>query len=206
MVNIGKSGGGAYNPPMIRITAEIENNLVTLAGRHLPYVTSVALNRTAIGARDLVRENLPTRFKLRNNWTKGGIQARTSNRTNLVASVLAPGYMAIQETGGDRTPTRSKMLAAPSEAIQSNRVIPKRKRPRALLDGKAFIIGMANGDAGIFKRTGKKRGQIQLLYWLTDQQQYEERFEFERDVQGYVQGRFSVHFAGALSQAVTGRT
>jgi hypothetical protein len=186
---------------MIQITAQLKNNLAALAGRQLPFVTSVALNRTAIGARDLVRENLPTRFKLRNNWTKGGIQARTSNRTNLVASVLAPDYMAIQETGGDRTPTRSKMLAAPSEAMQSNRVIPKGKRPRALLNGKAFIIGIANGDAGIFKRTGKKRGQIKLLYWLTDQQEYEERFELESDIQGYVQGRFSVHFAAALAEA-----
>jgi hypothetical protein len=187
---------------MIRITAQLENNLATLAGKQMPYVASVAINRTATGARDLVRENLPKRFKLRNKWTQGGIQARTSNKANLLATIVAPDYMAIQETGGDRTPTRSKLLAAPSAAMQSNRVIPKSKRPRALLNGKAFIIGMRNGDAGVFERKGKKRGQIKLLYWLTDQQEYEERFEFESDIEGHVQKRFGANFADALANAL----
>ena len=188
---------------MIRITAQLDSNLAKFAGKQLPYAASVALNRTAVGARDLVRDNLPKRFRLRNNWTKGGVQARTSTKSNLMARVLAPEYMLIQETGGTRQPTKSKLLAAPAEAMQSNRVTPKAKRPRALIaSGKGFILDMGNGDAGVFERYGRKRGQIRLLYWLTDDQQYEQRFEFQRDVSAYVQGKFSVNFATAVADAL----
>lgn len=183
---------------MIRITAQIENRLADMAGRQLPFVASVALNRTAVGARDLVKGNLPKRFTLRNRWTVGGIQARTSSKTNLVAQVSAPGYMQIQETGGTRTPLESKMLAAPTDAVKGKRVIPKAKRPRALLSDRAFIIRMRNGEAGVFLRYGKKRGQIKLMWWLSDDQQYEERFEFERDVHDYVQDRFNANFVAAM--------
>lgn len=187
---------------MIRLNAQLDSNLAKFAGNQMPFAASLALNRTAVGARDLVRGNLPRRFTLRNGWTQGGVQARTSTKTNLVARVLAPDYMAIQETGGERRPTKSKMLAAPGKALQGPTVIPKTKRPRALLKGKAFIIGMPDGDAGVFERHGKKRGQIKLLYWLTGEQGYEERFEFQSDVQDYVQGKFSVHFAAALADAM----
>lgn len=187
---------------MIQITAQLENNLAALAGDQLPFVASLALNKTAVGARDLVRGNLPTRFKLRNNWTRNGIQAQTSSKRNLVARVMAPGYMEIQEDGGDRRPIKSKMLAAPSEGLQAtNRVIPKAKRPRALLNGKGFIIGMRDGEAGIFQRAGK-RGKIKLMYWLDNEQSYEERFEFEDDVRATVQANYSDNFIRALMVAL----
>lgn len=188
---------------MIQITAQIENALAQMAGDQLPFAASLALNRTAVGARDVVRDNLPKRFRLRNNWTKGAIQARTSTKSNLMAMVMAPDYMAIQETGGSRQPTKSRLLAAPVDVAQGSRITPKSKRPRALIaSGKGFIVDMGNGDAGVFKRYGRRREKIRLMYWLTDEQQYEERFEFDRDVSGYVQGKFSVHFAAALADAL----
>jgi len=187
---------------MIQITAQLENDLAKIAGDQLPFATSLALNRTAVESRDVVRGNLPKRFRLRNNWTRGGVQAKTSTKKNLVAVVSAPGYMQIQETGGTRTPTRSKLLAAPTDAIKGNRVTPKSKRPGALLADRAFIIDMQNGDAGVFLRYGKKRGQIRLLWWLTEDQDYKDRFEFEKDVHDYVQDRFSANFIQAMTQAM----
>lgn len=189
---------------MIRLNAQIDTELAKIAGRHGPFAASLALNRTAIGARDQVRENLPRRFRLRNNWTRGGIQARTSNKGSLMARVLAPDYMLIQETGGTRKPTRSKLLAAPAESMQSNSVIPKAQRPRAMLSDRAFIIDMGGGDAGVFLRYGKKRGQIKLLWWLSDDQNYEDRFKFEADVRDYVQDRFSTNFIAAMMEALEG--
>lgn len=187
---------------MIRLTAQIDSNLAQFAGKQLPYVTSLALNRTAIGARDLVRENLPKRFRLRNNWTRGGIQARTSSKTDLMARVLAPDYMLIQETGGTREPVKSRLLAAPAADLRGSRGIPRAKRPRALIDaGKAFVLPMGAG-AGVFERYGKKRGQIRLLYALTPDQGYEERFNFEDDIRGHVESRFSTNFATALAEAM----
>lgn len=185
---------------MIRLTAQLDDNLAQVAGKQLPFAASLALNRTATGARDAVRDNLPKRFKLRNQWTKGGIQAQMGTKTNLLARVVAPGYMAIQETGGERTPNAAgRTLAAPVADASASRVIPKGKRPRALLAGKAFIIGAKDGDAGVYQRKGK---QIRLMWWLSDSQQYEERFEFEADVKAHVGQRFSSNFKTALAQAL----
>lgn len=187
---------------MINLIAQIDTNLAQLAGKQLPFAASVALNRTAVGARDKVRDNLPRKFRLRNGWTRGGIQARTSTKSNLVASILAPDYMLIQETGGTRRPSKSRMLAAPVGAASGTSVIPKGKRPRALLGDRAFIIDMGGGNAGVFLRYGKKRGAIKLLWWLSEDQQYEDRFEFEDDVRDYVQDRFSSNFVAAMMQAL----
>lgn len=178
----------------IRILAQVDNSLLKLAGQQSAFITSAALNRTAIGARDRVRDNLPKRFALRNGWTRGGVQARTGNKTSLTVSVLAPGYMALQETGGDRRPVEGRLLASPSSRLQSSRLIPKSKRPRALLDGKAFFVDMPDGDVGVFMRYGRKRKSIRLLWWLTPEQEYSDRFEFERDVNDYVQDRFPSAF------------
>lgn len=187
----------------IQILAQLDTNLAALAGKQLPYVASLAINRTAIGARDAVRGNLPRRFTLRNSWTRGGIQARMSSKSSLMAQVVAPGYMAIQETGGERRPDAGRTLTAPVAAAQSGSVIPKGKRPRALLgSGRAFLIRMRDGDAGVFSRFGPKRGQIELLYWLSDRQEYSERFNFEADVQAHVRERFSTNFAAAFAEAV----
>ena len=190
---------------MIRLTAQLDSNLAAIAGKQMPFVASVALNRTAVGGRDLVRGNLPKRFTLRNHWTRGGVQARMSTKTDLVARVVAPDYMAIQETGGKREPTKTRLLAAPSDAVRSNHVIPRERRPRAMLSDRAFIIDMPGSAAGVFLRYGKKRGQIRLMWWLSPEQSYEERFEFERDLRGYVAGQFSVHFAAALAAATEKR-
>lgn len=186
----------------IQLMAQVDSNLAAIAGRQAPFITSLALNRTAVGARDLVRDNLPTRFKLRNRWTMGGIQARTSNKSNLMAAVVAPDYMAIQETGGTRTPQTTRMLAAPADASKSNQVTPRGKRPRAVLADKAFIVDMGGDAAGVFIRYGKKRGQIRLLWWLDTEQKYDSRFEFERDVNDYVQDRFSSHFLAAWAEVI----
>lgn len=199
------AGQGAHATirTMIRLSAQIDADLAAIAGKQLPFAASLAINRTAIGARDLVRGNLPKRFRLRNNWTRGGIQARMGSKGSLVAHVLAPDYMRIQETGGERRPTRSKMLAAPAEEFKGNRVLRKAERPRALLSqGRVFIIGMPGGDAGVFERTGPKRQQIRLLYWLSDQHDYDQRFEFEADVREHVSDRFSTNFAAAVAQAL----
>lgn len=186
---------------MINITAKIDNELANISGQ-MPFVTSLALNKTAIGARDTIRAKLPEKFKLRNQWTSRGIQVKTSNKTNLLAVLSAPGYMQIQETGGERKPERSKLLAAPSDVLRTGRVIPKSKRPRALIDkGDAYIVGMKDGDAAVFGRSGRGRKQSRLLYWLSATQEYEARFDFEKDAREYFEHKFTDNFALALAFA-----
>lgn len=188
---------------MIQITAQIDNELDAVARKQLPYAAMLALNSTAFGAQGDVKGNLPKRFKLRNQWTARGITVDKASKQTLTAKVNAPDYMAIQETGGERHPLQSRMLAAPAQAMQNGRTIPRTRKPKALLaDGKAFILGMKNGDAGVFKRYGRKRGQITLLYWLTDEQHYEERFHFVDDIEAHTKAHFSENLASALDKAL----
>jgi len=186
----------------IRLFAQIDSNLSEIAGKQAPFAASKALNETAIGARDKVKANLPKRFKLRNNFTERGIQAGMSTKSNLTAEVRAPGYMEIQEEGGTRSLSSSRLLKAPAAELQTGGVIPKGKRPRALMASRAFIIDMGGGDAGVFLRYGRKRSQIKLLWWLSPDQQYRDIFEFEADVRDYAQDRFSSNFLQAMTEAL----
>lgn len=186
---------------MINIAAQITNELDAIAAKQVPFAASLALNRTASGARDVVRGNLPKRFRLRNQWTQRGIQAKPSTKRNLFAVLTAPGYMQIQETGGLKHPQVSRLLAGPTDELQKGRVIRKSMRPRAVMDqGKGFVLPTGNGKAGMFQR---KRKQIRMLYALTPEQSYEERFHFEDDIREHVSEHFSSNFRDALAQALS---
>lgn len=187
----------------IQLMAQVDTNLAKIAGKDAPFVTALALSRTAIGARDKVRAGLPKRFTLRNSWTRGGIQARTATKANLMAQVLAPGYMAIQETGGVRRPDRTRMLAAPVEA-KSSSLIPRNRKPGGLGD-RGFLINFKDGRAGIFERFGRKKGQIRLLWTLSPTQDYQERFEFEDQVTTHVKTQFAQDFATEFARVMSGK-
>jgi hypothetical protein len=184
-------------PPMIQITAQIENHLADMAGRHLPFVTSMALNRTANDARDAVRENLPKRFRLKRTSIPKTIKVLTSTKANLVAHVIAPGFLSIHETGGEMLPTSSSLLAAKADGV-TTRVLRNRAG--------TFRRDMGDGRAAVFKRTGRKgRGGIRLLAWLSPEHEFEERFHMEDDVRETVQARFGANFRDALGVALSGR-
>lgn len=186
----------------INVMAQITADMQRTARKQMPFVLSLAINRVAPGARDHVRQKLPAKFTLRNQYTVRGIMVRPGNKADPTAVIRAPGYMAIQETGGERTPGAGrKYLSAPAgDLLNSRSVIPKRMRPRALLSDRAFIIDTKNGP-GVFLRYGKKRGSIRLLWWLSEEHRYEDRFEFEADVQDYVQDRFPEAFRLAMLEA-----
>lgn len=186
----------------INVMAQITADMQRTARNQMPFVLSLAINRVAPGARDHVRQKLPAKFTLRNQYTVRGIMVRPGSKADPTAVIRAPGYMAIQETGGEKNPAAGRQyLSAPAGDLMGSRsVIPKRMRPRALLSDRAFVLDTKNGP-GIFLRYGKKRGAIRLLWWLSEEHRYEDRFEFEADVQDYVQDRFPEAFRVAMLQA-----
>jgi hypothetical protein len=180
---------------MIQITAQIENELEQIAGKHLPFATSLALNRTAKEARDVVAGNLPKRFKLKRGSIPKTIKAVMSKKNNLMAMVTAPGFLGIHETGGTMNPTSSSALAAKVGGISSRTL----RRNQA----NTFRLDMGNGNAAVFKRTGRKRRGIKLLAWLSQEHEFDERLHMEGDVKEIVQTRFAANFRGALEAALT---
>ena len=179
---------------MIQITAQLNSDLAKIAGDQLPFATSLALNMTANGARDLVRENLPKRFRLNRTSLPKSVKSVMSRKTNLVAMVTAPGFLGIHETGGTMTPQSSSMLAARPDGVKT----------RALSNRQGtFRKDMGNGHEAIFKR--KSRKSIKLLAWLSPQHQFDERLHMADDVQEHVNRAFGANFSAALGQALSTR-
>lgn len=179
---------------MIRITAQLDNELAQLAGKQMPFVTSVALNRTAVQARDQVRESLPKQFKLNNTWTQRAVRVKASSKINLLAQIEAPGYLAKHETGETVRPTRTRLLASMAPGVRKTQLM------RAL--DQSFTVNMGPDRAGIFRRKGKR---IQLLAWLTPEHDYDETLGFRDQVEHKVNERFSANFRQALSEALATR-
>jgi hypothetical protein len=179
---------------MIQITAQLENNLAQLAGRQLPFVTSLALNRTANGARDEVRDNLPKRFRLRRASIPKAIKVLTSTKADLTAHVIAPGFLAIHETGGEMQPTSSSALAAKADGV-STRALRNRAG--------TFRMSLGNGHDAVYRRRGRNR--LKLLAILSPEHEFDERLHMEDDVREHVQARFGANFRDALAQALASR-
>lgn len=186
---------------MIHLTAQLDTELAKLAGEQLPFATSVALNRTAVGARDEVRQNLPKRFRLRRSGATRGIQARMSSKRDLTATIFAPGWLSIHETGGRMQPTRSRLLASMAGDA------PKAALRRATARGTAFRLDVDGGSrAAILERTGRRgRKAIRLLAWLSPEHEFEPRADIESDVRAHFAERFSPNFAEALAEALRTR-
>ncbi len=180
---------------MINLTAQIDSELARIAGRQLPFATSLALNRTAAQARDRVRQKLPKQYKLNNGWTQRAVRVKPSNKINLLAQVEAPGYLAKHETGETVRPTKSRLLASLAPGVR------KTQLARAL--DQSFRVDMGGGRFGIFQR--KANRSIRLLAWLAPEHDYDETLGFEQQVRDEVGARFSPNFAQALSEALQTR-
>lgn len=175
---------------MIRLNAQIDTDLARIAGKQVPFATSVAINRTAVGARDVVRANLPKRFRLKRSGLPSTVKAVMSTKQSLLARIVAPGFLSIHETGGTMQPTKSRLLAAKPEGVNS-RMLEQREG--------TFRMPAGNGHEGVFKRRGRS---IQLLAWLSPEHDFDERLHMADDVREHVGQRFSTHFAVAISEAL----
>ena len=185
---------------IIQINATITNAMRGFE-RQIPFATALALTRTAQDAQAEVRGQLPSRFRLRNGWTMRNIKIAGAQKASLEATITAPDYMAKQETG-ETEHARKRYLAAPAPTIGNDRIPPARLRPRSLLSQpRTFVLDTAGG-AVIAQRKGRKRKPLRLLWWLTPQQRYSERFEFGDTTAQTVERRFAIRFDEAFARAV----
>jgi hypothetical protein len=191
----------------IRVVSDIDRftrNMEDAARRHVPFAIARALTMTAKDAQVDVREELPRRFTIRNNWVPNGIRIKPATKTapEAIVGSLEP-FMARQETGGRKKPRSSSRIAVPVNARRNKRaIIPKGQRPGALKGKpKVFLVKTPSG-AGILRRLGKKRYPVQILYWLKRGVQVKPRFGFQQTTGTTVRERFGPNFVEALSQAM----
>ncbi len=181
---------------------EFTRDLTAIQKQQIPFAASRAINDTAVQAQDEVVSTIPRVFNnLKKWWLKQqptGIKVKFSNKANLHAAVHTSAYFAkIQEEGGVKQPRRAKNLAVPTEKV------PKRYRTshgaRELMDAQKNVF---RTPKGVFKRTGKKRYPIVLLWSFAPSAKVRPRFGFYDTCKAVVMRRFETNFKMRLSQAL----
>jgi len=179
--------------------------------KQLRFAAAQALTKTAQEAQEEVKRQLPERFTIRTGWLAKGVRIRPASRNNLKASVLVKdAFMALQETGGDKTSPFGDALGVPVGARPTPQSVTRpSKFPGALLTKKGFFIApIIHGSKimGVWKRTGKGRGERMTLMYVFEQKvRIKPRFGFRETVRKVVMERFPHRFAEALRQALASR-
>jgi len=182
------------------VTADIAKateHLSDLVRQHVPNAAAKALTRTAIDARDAVRDGLPERFNLRRPWISRGIGVTPAKPRTLMAEVWSRDrFMALQETGG----TKSGKLAIPVGSMAQTaqtRVIPKSQWPGRLLAKKNVFYRAGS----VFERRDEKR--ILALYLLRRQQKVKPRFGMADTVRSVALREYQQQMERALREELT---
>ena len=176
--------------------------------KQLRFASAQALTRTAQDAQEEVKRQLPERFTIRTGWLAKGVRIRPASRNNLKASVLVKdAFMALQETGGDKTSPFGDALGVPVGARPTPTSVTRpSKFPGALLAKKGFFIApIVHGSRtmGVWKRTGKGRGErMTLMYVFERKVRLKPRFGFHETVRKVAVERFPHRFTEALRQAL----
>ena len=192
------------NGVRIRVLDDVERftrSMDDAARRHVPFALARALTWTAKDAQSDVRDELPKRFTLRNSWVRNGIRITPAPKASPQAVVgsLEP-FMERQETGGPKRSRGGHRIAVPK--AKPSKVIPRAQRPAAVRNKpRVFTVQTAYG-AGIFRRLGKQRYPLQVLYWLKHGVQVKPAFGFKSTTGTTVHDRFGPNFVESLSQAM----
>jgi hypothetical protein len=194
---------------MIRFEIETTRGrrLIALLPRQLRFAAALALTRTAQDARAEIVAELPRRFTIRTGWIARGIRIRPATKTRLVATVLSlDDFMALQETGGTKTPRQGGRLGVPIAARPTPAAVTRPSMfPGALMRrGRSYVI-----DEGervlMFRRVGKgRRSRSELMYVLRSSVDIEPRFGFRDTATRVALDRFPIRLAEAVTRASLG--
>lgn len=179
--------------------------------KQVPFAAAVALTQTAKDAQKVVTDRLERIFDRPTPWTKNSITIVSAKKTNLEALVLVKDlqaqYLAIQETGGIRTPRPGKPINIPVN-IRTNASgnIPRGAIRREVGKTNVFTVGLGEKlPPGIYRRARARRKQRQvptLLVAVERRAQYRPRFEFKRQVVTVIRARWSINFDQAMDRAL----
>lgn len=189
--------------PMIRldIDARDAGRVLGWLHRQTRFAAALALTRTAQDAKAEIVAELPRRFTIRTGWLAKGIRIRPATKANLVATVLSlDHFMALQETGGAKTPRQGGRLGVPIGARPTPSAVTRPGIfPGALMRrGRSYVI-----DEGervlMFRRAGHgRRSRSELMYVLRPSVAVEPRFGFRDTVTRVALDRFAVRLGETI--------
>ncbi|MBP0492182.1 hypothetical protein [Roseomonas indoligenes] len=201
--------------PVVRIDMRsMTRGLDDVARKQAPYAMARALTDSAQAARVAVSRDLPRVFEKPTPFTRNAVTIKAARKTDLTARVFVKTkqaeYLAIQETGGTRTP-RKRALVLPA-AIQRDQYgnIP-RGGVRRVSNRKDTFSGVVGGVGGIWQRrpvpkgSGEKAGRPRLLVAFKQVAKYRPRFGFQRKVVRTAQAVMVPAFRQRLAEAMRTR-
>jgi hypothetical protein len=205
------------------IDIDIRSNVKEIAGflrfvekKQVRYATMVALTRTANDAQQAVIGEIPKRFNVTKKWwlprQPTGIKRKIAKKDDLKSIVFTDAYfLPLQEEGGIKTGYKGHGLLIPTK--HTPRYGRKSGGARRLLAGKRVlrqggkahgspIFAMDSGKKGCFRREGKKRLPIQLIYNYRESAPIKPRLGFEETIRKVVLKQFDKHFSEMLMAAL----
>ena len=160
------------------------------------FATAYMLTQLAKDGRDAATRRIGEAFDRPVRFTQSAITVKPATKANLTSVVLAKdiqaGYLAIQETGGDRRPEPGAPVIVPVN-IRLNTAgnIPRGKVKREIAKPTTFVSRQDNPRTrhlppGIYQRLKRPKGKAmrppKLLVALEKLVRYRPRFRFEATV------------------------
>lgn len=197
---------------MVSVKPEVKETLMDLRSvnkRQLPYISALALTRTAYDARGQIQRDMPSTFIIRNQWAIRGVRVEPAQKSEMRARGKTSAVvkhidenMAKQERGG-RIRAKRKMVAIPTDSVRSSKTqkITRAKRPKALLAKPRYFIGEDSaGRPAIFHRKSKKVTRV--AYFLREVAQYRPVYGFEATVRRVAIEKLPTRFREAADGAI----
>lgn len=181
--------------------------------RQIPFATALGITLTLKDAQAELRRQLPRRLTLRNKFLLNGIRIAAANKRSLSGRVFTiDEILRLQIEGGTKggkgrpvpLPRGIRGRAKVDDRSPAQKVFRKAKRVPALRSkANHFEAPIRGGDIGLFKRVGKARYPIYLLWRLRFRStKIDSSFDFEEIVQDVIRARFDKNFGKALARAI----
>lgn len=169
----------------------------------VPFATAVALTATAKSAQKRAESLIDERFDKPTPFTKKGVAILPARKSRLMSRVFVKDrqatYLAMQETGGTRTPS-GRALVIPANVRRNRYGNIARGGVQRLLARADTFSGRVNGVGGIYQRT--KTGGLKLLIAYEQKAEYKPRFDFRKTTADRARRAFPVEFRKAWRRAM----
>lgn len=171
--------------------------------RQVPFATAKALTETAKEVQRAITDELPRVFDRPTPFTQRGVGMTWATKANLTSKVFLKDvqrdYLALQVTGGTRTPKRKALVVPAAIGLNPYGNLPRGKI-KSLLARKDVFSGSVRGVGGIWQRT--RGGGLKLLVAYEQKTIYRQRFPFGALAQKTIERRLLPNFRAAMASAI----
>jgi len=190
---------------------KIRKQIDALHDRQLPFVTALALTRTAQAAQKKVQDDIPKHFKVTKKWwlkqQPTGIRIISAKKKDLTAWVYTDAYFApLQEYGGQKTPHKGRALLIPSKnspkySRRSGGSAKVFKNKKTIFHNGSPFVETARG-VKVLQRVGKRRYPLKVIYNVKRAAEVKPEFDFRETVKAQALASFEQEFWKAAARAL----